>query len=271
VFVLAIRVFWRAERRERSSRESELLRVTAVQTLLFCGSLAALPVSLKSQPSPLAQAEALFADRDHGDALKKAVSSLESWLKEDPANYQALWRLSKYKYYLSHRESGQSAKIKLLEQAIENGKQAVQRDNTQPEGHFWLAVSYGRYAELKGLFSSLWLLKTIRSGFETVFKIDANHEDGSVYLALGEMDIRLPWFFGGNTRRGISRLEDGLRLNPRNAELARFLGETYLKAGRREEGRKLLLSVMKLDDPCRSPKELAEIRTGVQQELDNLP
>jgi tetratricopeptide (TPR) repeat protein len=247
------------------------LRVTAGQALLFCWSLAALPVSLKSQPSPLVQAEALFADRDHGDALKKAVSLLESGLKEDPSNYQVLWRLSKYKYYLSDRESGQSAKIKLLEQAIENGKQAVQRDNTQPQGHFWLAVSYGRYAELKGLLSSLWLLKTIRSGFETVFRIDASHEDGSVYLALGEMDIRLPWFFGGNTRRGISRLEDGLRLNPRNAELARFLGETYLKAGRREEGRKLLLLVMKLDDPSRSPKELAEIRTRVRQELDNLP
>jgi tetratricopeptide (TPR) repeat protein len=253
------------------SKGAGLLRLAARQAFLFSWFVAAWAVPLRSQAPPIVQAEALFADRDQGDALKRAVLLLENRLKEDSSSYQILWRLSKYKYYLSDRESTQSTKIKLLEQAIENGKQAVQRDNTQPEGHFWLAVSYGRYAELKGLFSSLWLVRSIRSGFETVFKIDANHEDGSVYLALGEMDIRLPWFFGGNARRGLSRLEDGLRLNPQNAELARFLGEVYLKAGRKEEGRKLLLSVMTLDDPCRSPGELEEIRNRVRQQLDNLP
>jgi tetratricopeptide (TPR) repeat protein len=249
---------------------SEHLRVKAGPTFLFCCFVAAWPVSLRSQPAPLAQADALFADRDHGDALNRAVSLLESWPQEGSSSYQILWRLSKCKYYLSDRESQPSTKIKQLEQAIEYGKQAVERDSKQPEGHFWLAVSYGRNAELKGLFSSLWLVRTIRNEFETVFTIDANHENGSVYLALGEMDIRLPWLLGGSTRRGMSRLENGLRLSPRNSELMRFLGETYVRVGRKEEGRKLLLAVLTLDDPYRSPKELAEIRARARQQIDKL-
>jgi hypothetical protein len=241
-----------------------------LQALLFCWLVAAWPVSLGAQQPLLAQAENFFAERDHADALKQAVSLLESSMKQDPSNYQVLWRLSKYNYYLSDRENDEATKIKLLKQAIECGKRAVGRDSKRPEGHFWLAVSYGSYAELKGVFSSLWLLRTIREEFETVFKIDANYENGSVYLALGEMDLRLPRLFGGNTRRGISRLESGLKVSPQNSELARFLGETYVKAGRNEEGSHLLQTVLTLDDPFRSPKELAEIRSRAQRELNKL-
>jgi len=247
------------------------LRVSlGLQALLLCWLVAAWLAPLSAGPSPLTEADNLFAKRDQDDALKQAALILEERLKQDSSNYQVFWRLSKYKYYLSDRESYRLAKIKLLEQAIDYGRQAVERDSKQPEGHFWLAVSYGRYAEIKGVFSSLWLLRTIRSEFETVFKIDATHENGSVYLALGEMEIRLPWLLGGNTQRGISRLEDGLKLSLRNSELMCFLGETYVRVGRREEGRKLLQAILTLDDPCRSPRELAEIRSRARKEIDKL-
>jgi tetratricopeptide (TPR) repeat protein len=246
------------------------LRNKAGQAFLLCCVVAAWPVSLGAQQPLLAEAENLFAERDRGDALKQAISLLESSMKQDPSNYQVLWRLSKYKYYLSDRENGGSTKIRLLEQAIDCGKRAVRQASKRPEGHFWLAVSYGSYAELKGVFTSLWLLKTVREEFETVFKIDANYENGSVYLALGEMDLRLPWLLGGNTRRGVSRLESGLKVSPRNSELMRFLGETYIRAGKNEEGRHLLQTVLTLDDPCRSPKELAEIRSRAQREIKKL-
>jgi tetratricopeptide (TPR) repeat protein len=244
------------------------LRVKLGLRPLLFWLVAAWPVSLGAQQPPLVQAENLFAERDHGDALKQAVSLLESSMKQAPSNYDALWRLSKYEYYLSDRENHQPTKIKLLERAIEYGKRAVERDSTRPEGHFWLAASYGSYAELKGVFSSLWLLRTIRGEFETVFKIDANYENGSVYLALGEMDVRLPGLLRGNTSRGISRLENGLKLSPRNSELMCFLGETYVKVGRKKEGRALLETVLTLDDPFRSPKELAEIRSRARREIE---
>src|SRR5262249_45380044 len=136
--------------------------------------------------------------------------------------------------------------------------------------HFWLAVSYGTYAELKGVFRSLWLLRTIRTEFNTVFKIDPNYENGSVYLALGQMDVRLPRLLGGNEQRGIARLENGLSGSPQNAELTRFLGETYLKMGKKKEGKQLLEKVLALQDPFCSPKELANIRSHAQRLLKGM-
>lgn len=241
---------------------------SGLYALIFCWFVAARPFSLCAQPSAIAQAEGLFVERDRAGALQQAIAFLESWLKQDSSSYQVLWRLSKYKYYLGDRESQESTKIKLFEEGIEYGKRAVASENSQPAGHFWLAVSYGSYAELKGVFRSLWLLRTIRAEFETAFRIDPNYESGAIYLALGEMDLRLPWLFGGNTPRGISRLETGLKVGPRNLELMRFLGETYVKTGRKQEGWQLLQTVLTLDDPSRSPKELAEIRGRAQRQLN---
>jgi len=228
------------------------------------------PTDVAAQPVQLLQADRLFTARDNRDSLKHAISLLEHWLKQSPSDYRVLWRLSKYNYYLGDQESQESGKIRLFEQAIEFGKQAVAQENGLPEGHFWLAVSYGKYAELKGVLRSLWLLRTIRAEFDTTFKLDSRFENGAVYLALGEMNLRLPRLLGGNQERGISLLESGLKVGPQNLELTCVLAETYVKVGRKEEGRQLLENAMTLDDPLRSPKEEAEIRVRAHRLLEQL-
>ena len=238
--------------------------------ILFCCLGLFWPLPIRAQQPPLSEAERLFTERDRGDALRQAASLLEHWLKKDSFSYQVLWRLSKYKYYLGDRESQEPIKLRLFEEAIEFGKRAVKSENRQPDGHFWLAVGYGSYAELKGVFRSLWLLRTIRAEFDTVFKMDPNYENGAVYLALAEMDLRLPWLFGGNDRRGVARLETGLKVGPQNSELTRILGETYVRIGRKKEGRQLLEKVMTLEDPSRSAKEIAEIRNRAQQRIESM-
>jgi tetratricopeptide (TPR) repeat protein len=238
--------------------------------LIFCCLTMFGTVEGAAQPVELLQADRLFQARDNRDSLKQAVSLLQQSLKQSPSDYQALWRLSKFNYYLGDQESQESGKIGLFEEAIEFGKQAVARASGRPEGHFWLAVSYGRYAELKGVLRSLWLLRTIRAEFDTTFELDSRFENGAVYLALGEMNLRLPRLLGGNQERGISFLESGLKVGPQNLELTCVLAETYVRIGRKNEGTRLLESAMTLEDPLRSPKEVAEIKARAQRLLEQL-
>ena len=151
---------------------------------------------------------------------------------------------------------------------VEAAKKSVAIDDKRVEGHFWYAANEGEYADLKGALQSLGLVKTIRKEFEAAFAIDPGYENGAIYSALGQIDLNLPRLLGGNERRGIEKLEEGIKVGPNNAELKVTLAEVYQKKGKKEEARKLLESVIAVTDPNRSPNEMEELRTKARGLLD---
>lgn len=242
-------------------------------TLILLSMLIVSPLS--SGPRPLqkdsiARADELFAARDNADDLKQALALMEQLTAREPANYEAWWRLARVRYYLGDREKDQTRKARLFQSGVEAAKKAVAADDKRVEGHFWFAANDGEYADLKGALQSLGLVKTIRKEFEAALAINPGYENGAIYSALGQIDLNLPRLFGGNERRGIERLEEGLKVGPNNAELKVTLAEVYQKKGRREEARKLLESVAAGNDPARSPIEMEELRTKARWLLEKV-
>lgn len=230
-----------------------------------------LPMTAQAlQPAPIERADALFAARDNGDNLKQATSMMEQLATREPSNYEAWWRLARLRYYLADREKDSPKKSKMLQTGIDAAKKAVALNDKRVEGHFWFAANEGEYADLKGALQSLNLVKTIRKEFEAALAIDPAYENGAIYSALGQIDLNLPRLLGGNERRGIDRLEQGLKIGPNNAELAVTLAEVYAKKGRKDEARKLLESVVSGNDPARSPVEMAELKTKARALLEKL-
>ncbi len=223
-----------------------------------------------SQTSPLAQADELFTARDNPDSLKQAVLLMEQLTTREAANYEAWWRLSRLRYYSGDRESDATKKSRLFQAGVDAGKKAVALDDKRVEGHFWYAANEGEYADLKGALQSLGLVKTIRKEFEAALAIDPAFENGAIYSALGQIDWNLPRLLGGNERRGIERLEEGLKVGARNAELKVTLAGIYQKKGRSEEARKLLESVLTDSDPARSPREIDELKGKARTLLEKL-
>ena len=240
-----------------------MVHLTLIASLLSCSVF--WPQARNEQ---IVQAERLFAGRDDIRNLGRAVSLLENLAARQPSDYEVLWRLSKYRYYLSEGEKDSTRKRKLLEAGIDAGKKALQVDASRPEGHFWLGANYGDLAELKGAFSSLALIKVIRKEFESALNADATYENGAVYLALGEMYMSLPGILGGSDRRGLELLEKGLQVAPANAELRLTLAEHYAKKGRKDDARRLLESVVRDGDPSRTPLELQDIREKARALLE---
>ena|SRR5438270_5242114 len=227
-------------------------------------------LAVAAQESPLTKADTLFAARDNLESLKQAIAIAETQRAKEPANFEAVYRVAEYKYYLGDREPDKAKRLKLYEAAIEAAKKAVALDANRVEGHFWLAANDGEYADLKGAMSALGLVKTVRKEFEAALAIDPNYKNGAIYLALGRLDLEVPRLFGGNDGRGLARLEAGYQAAPTNAELKMTLGETYEKKDRKDEARKLYESILSASDPVRTPNELAELRAKARQHLEKL-
>lgn len=230
-----------------------------------------LPVPAQTlQPGPIERADVLFAARDNGDNLKQATSMMEQLTAREPSNYEAWWRLARLRYYLVDHEKDQSKKSKLLQAGVDAARKAVALDDKRVEAHFWFAANEGEYADLKGALQSLNLVKTIRKEFEAALAINPAYENGAIYSALGQIDLNLPRLLGGNERRGIERLEQGLKVGPNNADLAVTLAEVYGKKGRKDEARKLLESVISGNDPTRTPAEMEQLKTKARAMLEKL-
>ncbi|MFL6214142.1 MAG: TRAP transporter TatT component family protein [Blastocatellia bacterium] len=223
-----------------------------------------------AQESPLAKADGLFAARDNVESLRQAISIAATQRAKEPTNYEAVYRVAEYTYYLADREPDKAKRLKLYEAAIEAAKKAVALDPNRVEGHFWLAANDGEYADLKGAMSALGLVKMVRKEFEAALALDPNYKNGAIHLALGRLDLEVPRLFGGNDARGLSRLEAGYNAAPTNAELKMALADAYEKKGRKDDARKLYESVISASDPVRTPNELNDLRAKARLHLDKL-
>lgn len=237
---------------------------------LIAALLSSLVLAVFSQETPIAKADKLFAARDNIESLKQAALLMEDLSKREPSNFEAFWRLARFKYYLADREKEDSKKSKLLGAAMDAGKKAVETDSGRVEGHFWLGASTGEFADLKGALQSLGLVKTVRREFEAALAINPGYENGDIYSALGQIDLNLPKLFGGNDRRGLERLEQGLKVGANNSDLKVTLAEVYVKRGRNDEARALLESALSATDPARSPLEQEDIKAKARRLLEKL-
>ncbi len=240
-----------------------LLLFSLFSTLCLCVSVVKKSAKAFIQETNLQKADRLYADRDKLESLRQAILLVE----KDTTNYEAMWRLAKFKYYLSDTQTDEKQKIKWLQDGITAAEKAIKLDTLRAEGHFWMGANKGAYAELKGAFSAMGLVKSVRREFETALKIDPAYSKGTTHLALGELLIRLPALMGGSDKKGLLYLEEGLKYGPQNAELKLLLAEQYSKKDKKTEAKKLLEAVLKEDDPLRTPNEQADLRNKAQQLL----
>ncbi len=202
------------------------------------------PAQAKSHTNPFHDVDYLMTFGEDPERDKESLAVVEKSLVKYGSNYQFLWRASRACYFVGDHIA-ETEKSRLFERGIETGRLAISLEPDAVEGHFWLAANYGGLAEQKGPFKALQLIKNIRAGMETVLRLNELYENGGAYLALGEMDRRLPGIIGGNLDRAISRLEKGLSVAPNNLEIKLSLAEAYLERKRKETARRLLQEIVK--------------------------
>ncbi|HLH29643.1 MAG TPA: TRAP transporter TatT component family protein [Terriglobia bacterium] len=213
----------------------------------------------------IAEVDGLFHYGANYEQERQALAILERTAPNAPADYEVLWRLTR-SYYTVGAGGPASERVKYFERGIEVGKRAVEQNPDGVEGHYWLAASWGVFLQEKGGLTAFRNVGRVRSELEAVVRLNDTYEEASAYTALGQIDRQLPGMFGGDLKRGIARLEHGLKVAPENAELKLALAEAYLDAKRKEEALRELREVVHLD--LHSPR--AYVERQAQQKAQTL-
>jgi len=194
---------------------------------------------------PIRESDRLFTHGADAARDRQALAVIERAVATEGNNYQLLWRASRL-YYFVGDSADKAQKLPNFERGIGMGQRSVALEPNSAEGHFWLGANYGGYSEEKGMIKALQTVKKIRAEMETVLRLNPGYEEGGAYLALGEMDRQLPGMFGGDNKRAISYLEQGVRVAPQNMEMKLALAEAYRKAGRRDDARRQLQEILQM-------------------------
>jgi tetratricopeptide (TPR) repeat protein len=218
----------------------------------------------------VSQADALYAERVSIEKARQAVAVLRHARMADYNNYEAIWKLSKYDYYLGAHEQEERQKLEAFREGIAAGEQAVKLAPDKPEGHFWLGANLGGRAKVQGPLYALSSLPDIRREMETVIKLDEGFQAGSAYLALGQVDLELPDMMGGDSRRAVEELERGLKFGQDNALLRLELAKAYYEVKRPADARAQANAILKMRPSPDYRPEYEEAAEGARQILSKL-
>jgi hypothetical protein len=200
-------------------------------------------VGVRPAKDAIAEADSLYAQRLDLVKVRQAIVALRQAQADDSTNYELAWRLAKYNYYLGAHTPESTEKAKAFHEGIDAGKLAVQLQNDKPEGHFWLGANYGGNAQLS-MLSGLAEVNDIKEQMETVLKIDEKYQNGSAYMALGQLYLESPKMLGGDVSKAISYLEKGIKVGPDNDIMRAKLAAAYAEAHRNEDARKQIETIM---------------------------
>jgi len=222
-----------------------------------------------SAAEEITQADQLYGQRGDLMQLRRGIVALRQALTNDPGNYDAAWKLSKFNYYLATHTDDTKERDQAFKDGIDAGKTAVQLQNGKPDGHFWLGANYGGAAE-HSTIQGLATVDDIRNEMETVLRLDQGYQNGSAYMVLGLVYLNAPAIVGGDPKKAVEEMEKGLPFGEPNAFLHLHLAEAYKKVGRNNDARRELKKILDMTpDPNYQP-EYKEASTDAQKLLDQI-
>lgn len=187
----------------------------------------------------MSRADALWPGRADLAKAIKGADLYRELSKQEPDNFEAAWKLSRNLCWIAEHTKDER-KLAAATEAVEAAKRALKLKPQKPDGHFFLALSYGYYGHARGFLKSMFLAKTIEEEFNKVIEIEPGYRGGAAYTALGRGYFFLPGFLD----KSIEYYETALKYGPRVFGTHLFLAEAYMKAGRKKEARALLNGIL---------------------------
>ena len=227
------------------------------------------------------QGDEYFANFDDAKALDEYLLAV----KDEPANYEALWKVSRAYFDLGDlvdpKEQNAAEKQKKMYLESESyAKQAIKANPDDTWGHFFLSAAMGKQALLLGKKEQINMSKRIKAEIERAIELDNTND--LAYHALGRWHRRMAEiggmqrFFGGMIYGSIPKgtfeeseqcFKKAIELRPDYSNHHLELGRTYLALKKYDlAGQEFqkCLDVPITTSKCHINKQEA------QQELDNM-
>jgi cytochrome c-type biogenesis protein CcmH/NrfG len=201
------------------------------------------------------EADDYFLGRRNLENVQKAIQLLRDRVAQNPQDYEAWWRLSKFNSYMA-RHSDDKAQDAYLDATVAAGRKAVALAPNRAEGHFWLGAGLGLQAEGRGFLRGLRMVDSIRKEMEIVNRLDPDYEQAGALRTLARIAYRAPFFMGGDKQRSVQMLEKVLKRYPHNSLAMLYLADSLMAVGRKQQAREELQKILSLcPDPQYGPEQ----------------
>ncbi len=192
----------------------------------------------------------LWSEREDPGKAAEGISSYENLLKERPEDYEVLLRLSRLHYWMGQNleQSNKEEAIAHYGKGREYGRKASEIAPEKPGGYFFEAANLARQNNLKGTFSNVWGISTVRKLNEKTAEIDPDYFFRGPDRFFCAFYTKLPGLLGGSTSKAIEFGKRAVASYPNYAGNRFFLAEAYMKDGRNDLARRELEAAASLAD-----------------------
>ncbi|MEK6544316.1 MAG: tetratricopeptide repeat protein, partial [Elusimicrobiota bacterium] len=197
----------------------------------------------------------------------------DSVLKDDPANYEALWKLARAHWWLAtygSPQAGDVEKLAIFEKGIAWAKLAVTADLKGTQGHYWLGVCQGRYGEVKGPLKSYFLVKSIRREMEAVLAIDPDHAGAHYVLSVVYWKAPGKPLSIGSNKKALYHAKRAVALEPASLRYRLGLAEVYIEMDDKAKAKEILSEVVAMPPDGEYLPESQEDKEYAQKLLGGL-
>ncbi len=199
---------------------------------------------------PRDNAEALWAAREDLSKAMEAVSAYGSLLKENPKEYDTLVRLSRLHYWIGQNLEEKDAKEALSHygKGRDYGRMAAEAAPERPGGYFFEGANLARENSLKGTFTNLLGVRTVKKLNEKAASIQAGYFHGGPDRFFCAYYTRLPGLLGGSASKAVEHGRKAVDAHPAYAGNRVFLAEAYHKDGKDDLARRELETALLIPD-----------------------
>ncbi len=244
------------------------LKLGAAAAACALALVCAAPPARAAGPEPkLSKIDALYFHRNEKGKLDECLTELDAALRETPDDPKLLWRQGRALMRQGEQKDKKKDKLALFEQARAALEKSIAKDPNDPEAHFWLGVTLGRWGQARGMLKSLAMVSPLKKEMAQTLRLDPKH--GGAHHVLGELYNQLPGFAGGDKKRALSEYEQALKLSPDYSANYASLAEAYVKAGRKADAKAVVdrcLALKSSADPAELADDQADCR-GLQSKL----
>lgn len=174
--------------------------------------------------------------------IREAIDRLETHLKGNSQDGEALWRTAKAYLYLGDRVDDD--KLEVFETGKAYAETAVEFLPTSPHPHFWQAALTGRIGQTRGILSSLFMVRPMKDALDQALELDENYADA--HWALSQLYHQAPGFplSIGSKKSALQHAERAIELDPGNLDYQLQLALALEYNGRKDEAISVLESLL---------------------------
>ncbi len=206
----------------------------------------------------------IWQDRNSKEGAKKAYEYYESEFQKKKT-YESAWKFSRAaRFYAHYFVKDIEAKKKIFEKAKDVALEATKVDPLKPEGHYYLGVAYGSWAEANGVLQSLAYAQPIVDEMTKVIQIDPDFREGAAYMVRGRVYHKAPgWPISiGDKEKAKNDFEKAIKYQNRAA--FRYYAEFLIDQGQKEKAKEIIQKGLSLpfneEDKIVEEDEIAKLK-----------